>query len=201
MNEIVNQLFETMKSYAAATGFPANAVEMSRETLEILKKESETIDLRSQDCRWPLDGAMIFLNNEMETGKINIGRIEQFIQNRAYKEAFERLRASVCEAEKATSFFKSKDFRKRVYRASRRIYGRGRKEIAVLLEATSADSSDEAVEAALRRVANIATQTVFSFSEVISEVSSAVRHGGKTLDEALCSLEARYGVLKMEADT
>lgn len=75
-----------------------------------------------------------------------------------------------------------------------------RKEIAALLEATSADASDEAVEAALRRFANIVTQTEFSFSEVISEVSSVVMGRWKTLDEALCSLEARYGVLK-EADT
>ena len=108
MNEIVNQLCETMELYMAETGFPADGIEMSSETFEILKKECETVSPRSHEYHLlaSMYGTAIFLNDEMETGKINVGRIGQFIQQRAYKETFERMRASVCEAEKATGFFK-----------------------------------------------------------------------------------------------
>lgn len=83
MNErVVNLLCETMERYMAETGFPADGIEMSSETFEILKKECETVSTLSHEFHLlaSMCGVAIFLNDEMETGKINVGTRKMFIQ-------------------------------------------------------------------------------------------------------------------------
>lgn len=76
-----------------------------------------------------------------------------------------------------------------------------KKHLKNMLSLHNEEADDEAIDAAWKRCLHISQSSVFSLSQVILKLESEVMSGEKTVDEALYSLEARYVVLKMEADT
>ncbi len=85
------QLCEMIGRDMAEAGLHADAAEMNAETFEAIKKE---MDAEGSRFRYSalLYGITIFINNDMENGKINIGRHERFAQKDKYRDIIEGLK-------------------------------------------------------------------------------------------------------------
>lgn len=92
------QLEEMIGRDIAEHGLHAKALEMNAKTLEILKRESEEISPLSHVVLlvW-MQSAVIFVNNDLEDGKINIGRRKDFLERAKYREIVEEMRERIWE--------------------------------------------------------------------------------------------------------
>lgn len=92
------QLKEMIERDMAEHGLHADAVEMNAKTLEILERESEEISPLSQGVLlvW-MQSAVIFVNNDLEDGKIHIGRRKDFLERAKYREIVEEMRKRIWE--------------------------------------------------------------------------------------------------------
>lgn len=95
---VFDQLKEMIGRDIAEHGLHANALEMNAKTLETLKRESEEISPLSHVVFlvW-MQSAVIFVNNDLEDGKIHIGRREDFLERAKYREIFEEMRERIWE--------------------------------------------------------------------------------------------------------
>ena len=90
------QLKEMIERDMAEHGLHADALEVNAKTLEILKRENEAISPLSRGVllTW-MQSAVIFVNNDLEDGKIHIGRRKDFLERAKYREIFEKMRERI----------------------------------------------------------------------------------------------------------
>lgn len=93
--QVLYQLCELVGRDRAKAGLHADAVEMNTAMFETLKKECATLSPRSYEYQFlaGLYDITIFIDDDMENGKIHIGMRKQFMEKRKYKDTITRLRA------------------------------------------------------------------------------------------------------------
>jgi len=92
--KIIYQLCELLGRDRAEVGLHADAAEMNTATFETLKKECETISPRSHEYHFlaGLYGLFIFIDDDMENGKIRIGMRKHFMEKEKYKAVVRHLK-------------------------------------------------------------------------------------------------------------
>ena len=94
MGRILAEFQEMIGRDMAEVGLHADAAEMNTATFETLKKECETISPRSHEYHFlaGLYGFFIFIDDDMENGKIRIGMRKHFMEKEKYKAVVRHLK-------------------------------------------------------------------------------------------------------------